>query len=105
MREENDLVPIEQKTVIFYDDEITAILVQEDEQEQQVYLPLRHLCDLIGITYQGQKDRIDRDPVLSQKLRGVSVTLSPINKQVMNCLPLRYLNGWLFGINANRVKA
>lgn len=22
---------------------------------------------------------------------------------IMSCLPLKYLNGWLFGINANRV--
>ena len=111
MSENKNLIPIEQKMVVFYDDEITAVLVAENDEQRQVYLPLRHLCSLIGVNYQGQKDRIDRDPVLSKKLKGISVTLTPAmgrrggGTQVMNCLPLRYLNGWLFGINANRVKA
>ena len=109
MSKEKALQPVEQKMVVFYDDEITAVLV-DSENEQKIYLPLRHLCSLIGVNYQGQKDRIDRDPVLSKKLQGVSVTLTPSSSkrgggsQVMNCLPLTYLNGWLFGINANRVK-
>ncbi len=102
------LVPLEQKQVVFYDDEITAVLVEEDGR-QEVYISLRQLCDLLGVSYQGQIRRINDDPVLAKKVKGVNITFTPSGgrgggPQKTNCLPLDYLNGWLFGINANRVK-
>ena len=105
---EQALAPIEQKQVIFYDDEITAVLVEE-EGRQEIYVSLRQLCDLLGISYQGQIRRINDDPVLAKQVKGVNITFTPSGgrgggSQMTNCLPLDYLNGWLFGINANRVK-
>lgn len=105
---DNVLIPIEQKQVIFYDDEITALLV-EVEGRQEVYVSLRQLCELLGVTYQGQIRRINDDPVLSRQVKGVSVMFTPSGSrgggvQTTNCLSVDYLNGWLFGINANRVK-
>jgi hypothetical protein len=111
MSDESALVPIEQREIDFYEDEITAVLVEEETSgRREVYVPLRHLCNLIGVSYQGQAQRIRRDPVLSAKLAGVNVTFTPDPErggggtQTVNCLPLPYLNGWMFGINANRVK-
>jgi hypothetical protein len=105
---ESSLVPIEQKQVIFYDDEITAVLVEEGGR-REVYVSLRQLCDLLGVSYQGQIRRINDDPVLAGQVKGVNITFTPSGgrgggAQVTNCLPIDYLNGWLFGINANRVK-
>jgi hypothetical protein len=105
---DNALVPIEQKQVIFYDDEITAVLVVEDDK-REIYVSLRQLCDLLGVSYQGQIRRIHDDPVLSKQLKGVNITFTPSGSrgggpQTTNCLPIDYLNGWLFSINANRVK-
>lgn len=106
MTEKKVLVPIEQKQVLFYDDEITAVLVQEAGQ-QHVYVPVRPICEFMGLSWTGQVDRINRDPVLSEVKRGVRVTRIPGaggGSQEMLCLPLEYLNGWLFGITASRVK-
>lgn len=102
------LASIEQKQVLFYDDEITAVLVEESGQ-REVYVSLRQLCDLLGVSYQGQIRRINDDPVLSKQVKGVNVTFTPSGgrgggSQTTNCLPIDYLNGWLFGINAKRVK-
>ena len=53
--------------------------------------------------------RINDDPVLSRYVEKISVG-SPSSAdrgggaQTANCLLLDYLNGWLFGINAKRVK-
>jgi hypothetical protein len=105
---EGRLIPIQQKTVLFYDDEITAVVVKSGKQ-QTIYVPLRPLCDYLGLNWSGQQQRIDRDPVLSE-VKGVCVIHTPSTSsrgggpQEMICLPLDYLNGWLFGINANRVK-
>lgn len=107
--EEKSLVPVEQKQVVFYDDEITAVLVKENDQ-QEIYVPLRPICDLLGIDWRSQYRRVRRDPVLSKYLAGVVVMTTPDpvsgggGPQPTNCLPLDYLNGWLFGIDASRVK-
>lgn len=103
MSEEKAVVPVEQKTIDFYGDEIMAVLVEVNDQ-QQVYVPVRPICDYMGVTWSGQYERLQRDPVLSEIMLSVRVTRTEDQARKMICLPLDYLNGWLFGINANRVK-
>lgn len=94
---------VEQKTILFYDDEILAVRVEAGT----VFVPIRPMCDQLGLSWSGQRERINRDPVLAEVFAGVRVTRTPGSgggAQVMQCLPLDYLNGWLFGINASRVK-
>ena len=98
------IVPIEQKTVTFYDDQITAVLTEDDT----VYIPLRPICDLLGIAWPAQRTRIKRDPILSQELTPcviVTITQGQAGqRREMSCLPLDFISGFLFGINAQRVK-
>jgi hypothetical protein len=108
---EKALQALEQKTVLFYDDEITAVLVAEDER-QEVYVPIRPICDFLGIDWSSQRRRINRDPVLSEVTMSVVITATDIapksrrpQKSSMLCLPLDFLNGWLFGVSAQRVKS
>ena len=100
----NEIVPVGQQTVVFYEDEITAVIAL-DGGERVVYVPLRPICDFLGLVWSGQFERLQRDPVLSQLVRGVRVTRTPAEggEQEMTCLPLEYLNGWVFRVNANRV--
>ncbi len=57
------------------------------------------------MAWSAQRLHIQRDPVLSKKPVGVIVMITPKGqRQEMLCLPLRYLNGWLFGISSARVK-
>ena len=102
-KKEDALIPIEEQTIIFYDDQLTAILVQEDNQ-QRVYVPLRPICEYLGVAWRSQNMRIQRDPVLSDIVRSGIVTIPELGKRTMICMPLEYLNGFLFGINASRVK-
>ncbi len=101
------LQPIEQRIVVFYDDELTAVLVDVDGR-QVVYVPIRPICDFLGVDRRGQQQRVERDSVLSDVSRIVNVTSSggvtPPQGRIMLCLPLEFINGFLFGINANRVK-
>jgi hypothetical protein len=106
--EKRALQPVEQKQVMFYEDEVTAVAV-EDKGHRQVYVPVRSLCDQLGIAWSAQRNRINRDPVLSEVMTVVIVTITTegateTQSREMLCLPLDYLNGWLFGINASRVK-
>lgn len=105
--DEQSLEPIKEVTIDFYGDEIPAALVVIDEAGRQVvYVPVRPLVEYMGLSWSGQRERINRDPVLSTMTQGVRVTRTPEQggSQVMLCLPLDYINGFLFGINANRVK-
>ena len=103
--EERALVPVEERSVEFYGDQVVAVLVESDG-EPQVYVPLRPICDYLGVAWSAQRLRIKRDPVLAEELRSVIVTIT--NRQGgdphMSALPLKYLPGWLFGISAARVK-
>ncbi|MFZ1395305.1 MAG: phage antirepressor N-terminal domain-containing protein, partial [Candidatus Promineifilaceae bacterium] len=93
------LQPTEQKTVLFRDDEITAVIANG-----RVYVPLRTICNNLGVAWSAQRQRILRDPVLAEEMTPVIVTITGTGQQVeAQCLPLEFLNGWLFGINANRV--
>jgi hypothetical protein len=110
MTKSNALIPTSQKTIVFYDDEITAVVIEGDG-EREIYVPLRPLCDYLGVSWQGQNRRINDDEVLSDVVRSVNITLTDLDPSTsrprtsqMICLSLGYLNGWLFGINPKRVK-
>lgn len=105
----NQPAVVEQREVLFYDDRVTAVLVASGD-ERVVYVPLRPICELIGVDWSAQRKRVNGDPVLSRYVQGVAVTTTPSadgrggGVQEAICLPLDYLNGWLFGINAERVR-
>ncbi len=100
--ESNALMPVEHKEVVFYDDKIIAFQVEDGT----VYVPLRPICELLGIQWSAQRRRINRDEILSEVTRILSVSVTDtlrIRKREMLCLPLDFVNGFLFGINAQRV--
>jgi len=102
--ESKALVPIEEKQVDFYGDNIPAVLVQADQEgDSLIYVPLRPLCDFLGLNWSAQTRRLRRDAVLTEMTSTVAVTATDGRQRNMLCLPLDYLNGWLFGVNASRV--
>ena len=105
------LVPLVEKQVEFYGDLINAALVEIDGQ-QEVFVPIRPLCEYLGLSWRGQSERITRNPVLKEVVKGVRVTRTPSKDgisgggpQVAYCLPLEFLPGWLFGVDSSRVKS
>ncbi len=106
------LVPIREEMVPFYEDEIPAVLIEVDGlPEPEIYVPVRPVCEFIGVDWSAQRRRINRDPVLSRHVMSVVVTATQIESargqrasQDMLCLPLQFLHGFLFGINASRAK-
>ncbi len=103
------IAPIVQKDVVFYEDVITAVLISRNGKEE-VYVPLRPLCEFLGLDWSAQYRRVNRDEVISESIQGVAITTTPSadgrggGVQEMVCLPLKFLPGWLFGVSASRVK-
>ena len=71
MSDEKALVPVEQKEVEFYGDELTAIRAKDG----QIYVAVRQLCDALGLDDRSQRRRIQRHTVLARGYRrGVILT-------------------------------
>jgi hypothetical protein len=104
MSDQKALMPIEQKHVNFYGDEIVAVVVEGN----QIFVPIRPICDFLGVDWSAQYRRAQGDSVLSGELRTCVVVTAtqgqPDQRRDMTCLPLEFISGWLFGINAKRVK-
>jgi len=93
------LVPIRQQQVVFYGDQLPAAQLADGT----VLVPLKPICEALGLNWAAQRNRLTRDPVLAEALT-VSVTDTVQGPRPMICLPLDLLPGFLFGINAARVK-
>lgn len=107
MSDDKQLTVIEQREIGFYEDQVVAVKVEDGT----VFVPVRPICELIGIAWNGQYERIKREPILDEIAMSIRITRTDIEASSrqprtseMICLPLSHLNGWLFGINVNRVK-
>ncbi|MCI0560564.1 MAG: ORF6C domain-containing protein [Nitrososphaera sp.] len=104
-----ELVPIEQRDVEWEDETLVAVLVDEGEG-QEIYIPVQPICDYLGLSWRGQRARIQRDSVLSETARLIKIVRQRKGKQggtvtqSMLSLPLKYVNGWLFGVDDSRVR-
>ena len=82
----------------FNNGEITAI-----KQGDKVFIFPKEICKNLGINWDAQRQRIQRDTVLSEGAVIMTVP-SKGGDQETTVLPLEYLNGWLFGIDDKKVK-
>lgn len=48
--EKKALVPLEEKRVDFYGDELMAVLIHEEER-QEIYIPVRPIAKNLGLTW------------------------------------------------------
>lgn len=97
--EEQALVPTTMHRVDFYGDMITVSIF-----EDTAYVALRPITDFLGLEWSSQRLRVQRDEVMKSKSRLIKATGADGKQYEMFSLPLEYLPGFLFGINANRVK-
>ena len=95
----DDLVPIEQREVVFYDDTLTAVRADDG----QIYVSIRQMCSSLGVNMQGQTQRIRRHSVLSDGERACRLeTAGGVQSVIVLRVDLVPL--WLSGIRAKAVK-
>lgn len=80
-------------------DRLTAARVEDGT----IYLPLRGLCDALGLETQGQSRRIRRDEAMRDDLQTISIETEG-GVQSMQVLPLETVPYWLAGITLSKVK-
>ena len=98
------LAPVEERVIAFYEDEILAVAVEEGGA-RRIYVPMRPIVEYLGLSWSGQYERMQRDPVLAEVVRFVRVTRTNAggNPNLL-ALPIEYLHGWLFSIQATRIR-
>ena len=62
----------------------------------------RHLCDALGIAWQGQHEKIKNDEVLSSVVKLIVTTAADGKNYKTTMLPIEFLSGWLFTIKKVR---
>ncbi|MDM7975213.1 MULTISPECIES: phage antirepressor N-terminal domain-containing protein [Thalassospira] len=75
------------------------------EADGKPHVALRSVCDAIGLSWAGQREKVLRDPVLSSTVRVTRTVAEDGRLREMSALPLDMLQGWLFKIDASRVRA
>ncbi|AWI89217.1 phage P22, antirepressor protein [Methylobacterium sp. DM1] len=85
-------------TIDFHDGTLFTI-----EDGDGVFVAVKPISDGLGLKWSGQHDRLNRDSILAEGIR-VTRMPSPGGEQETICLRLDLLQGWLFGIDAARVK-
>ena len=74
------------------------------EQDGVHYTAMKPICENIGLSWHAQFERMNRDEILSQCILIIRMVAEDGKNREMICLPIEYLNGWLFGIDVNRCK-
>lgn len=69
----------------------------------QKLVPIKPVCEILGVDAKAQRNRIDRDPILSSVGVIMTSTGADGKQYEMVCLPLKFVFGWLFTIHPDRV--
>jgi len=80
-----------------------VVIVINDDENQLV--PIKPICEALGIDAKAQRDRINRDEILSSVGVMTTSTGSDGKQYEMVNLPLKFVFGWLFTINPKNAKA
>ena len=85
--------------IVKFNNQQVPVFIQGDKP----YVLMKPICENIGLDWNSQKKRINRNAVLS---KGKVMMTSPSNggDQEYIALPLGMLNGWLMGVDANKVR-
>ncbi len=80
------------------------------ESDCRLTAVLRPIVEVLGLDWSTQHRRLQRDPVLSEEMKLISVAVTAMEISQRGdgakehvCLPKQFISGFLFGINASRV--
>lgn len=87
------------KTVAKIND-VNIMLIENGEKR----VAIKPICDAIGVDLSGQLQRIKSDEILNSVMELSSTTGKDKKQYKMQTLPLKFVFGWLFTINPEKVK-
>lgn len=82
---------------------INGVEIVTVEQDGEVYVPIKPICTALGIHDNGQRAKIYQDDILASVGNVILSTGADGKQYEMFCLPIKYIYGWLFTIQPERV--
>lgn len=79
--------------------EIAAVTTEDGS----IFVPVKPICQALTIDFEGQRQRIARHYILGSVAFTLKATGADGKAYEMICLPLEYIYGWLFTIDAGLV--
>jgi hypothetical protein len=73
-------------------------------KKDEVYVAIRPICEALGLSLQPQTEKLKNDAILSRVVTIINTTGKDGKFYDMTCIPMHFLNGWLFTIDENKVK-
>jgi hypothetical protein len=83
---------------------INGVEISFPKQGETIYVPIKPICEVLGIDAKSQRDGIQNHPILGSVGVQNPSTGSDGKTYDMYCLPLKYFLGWLFTIDPRKVK-
>lgn len=87
------------QTIKFHEDNLLAV-----EHNGQHYIAMKPIVESMGLQWHAQFERLKRNSILNSTIRMIRTVAEDGKSREMLMLDIDYLNGWLFGIEANRIK-
>jgi len=84
-------------TIQFHETELVCV-----ETPDGVFVAVKPICEAIGLNWQQQHKTICANPILGPASCLYTMQVGGQGRE-MFCLPMDYVHGWLFSIEANRV--
>lgn len=82
---------------------VNDVQIQIYENDQKL-VPVKPICEALNIDYSTQLQRLKEDPILSSTMGLSPIVASDGKTREMQCLPVKYVFGWLFRIDSRNVK-
>ena len=73
------------------------------DRDGEIYVPIKPICQALGIAFQSQHQKLQTDPILSSVVTLSVITAADGKAYETVCLPLKFVYGWLFTINPANV--
>jgi len=78
--------------------------IQVVENENGKFIPIKPICEILGIDHNSQRQKLNDDDFLSSVAVQNTATGSDGKDYEMVCIPYQFIFGWLFTINPKKVK-
>lgn len=79
---------------------VEIIVIENGEKR----IPVRPICDALGVSVQGQLEKLKTDPILGSVIKLTFTTGADGKQYEMQTIPFKFVFGWLFRIDSRNVK-
>lgn len=82
---------------------INGVDIVTVDKDGDIYVPIKPICDALGIDHSSQVKHIKRNYILASTMVTLTTVAADEKEREILCLPVEFIYGWLFTIDAGQV--